>query len=181
MPPRRRRRTGRTALAVLGVTTALPLYLLLGGPDPVASAATRPVFTAAQQGVTCAMLPKGIRAQESGGNYRIRGVPVASHGGDRALGAYQVMPRNLPGWSQEIVGRRVSEREYMGSPALQDRIAGGKLAAYCRDHGPRGAAAMWFAGPENWRLHDSYAYRGGGATSVGAYVDSVMALARRSG
>ena len=48
-------------------------------------------------GVTCAMLPAGIRQQESGGLYGIQGAPVPSHGGARAQGAYQVMPAHLAG------------------------------------------------------------------------------------
>lgn len=128
---------------------------------------------------SCRTLRFGIRQQESGGRYGIRGRPVASHGGARALGAYQVMPANLPGWSREVTGRVVSEREYMASPALQDRIAGAKLGQLCAEHGPRGAAAAWFSGrPE---LANDYRYRGGGASSVGAYVDNVMVLSRRYG
>jgi hypothetical protein len=179
---RAQRRGGVTLWGTLGVSTLLPLYLLLGGPDPAPAAATgpaRPGLAGAQQGVTCAMLPAGIRQQESGGRYRVRGVPVLSHGGDRALGAYQVMPDNLGPWSREVLGRTVTEREFMASRSLQDRIAGVKIRQLCEQHGPRGAAAAWFSGrPE---LDNDTRSRGGGAASVAAYVDSVMALARRTG
>lgn len=132
-----------------------------------------------QQGVTCAMLPAGIREQESGGRYQVRGRPVASHGGDRALGAYQVMPDNLGPWPTEVLGRPVGAQEYLGSRALQDRIAGTKLRQLCDRYGPRGAASAWFSGrPE---LDNDTRSRGGGAASVKAYVDSVMILSRRFG
>lgn len=140
-----------------------------------ASSSARPVRVPA----SCRTLPAGIKQQESGGRYGVRGVPVASHGGDRALGAYQVMPANLPGWSREVVGRTVTEDEYMASPALQDRIAGTKLGQLCAAYGPRGAAAAWFSGrPE---LADDPTPRGGGAASVKSYVDNVMALSGRYG
>lgn len=163
-------------IATRAATAALAS--LPGAPGSAAAAPGRP-GRADERGVTCAMLPAGIRQQESGGNYAVRGRPVASHGGARALGAYQVMPANLGPWSRELLGRTVSEPEYMASPRLQDQLAGRKLAQLCAAHGPRGAAAAWFSG--RWWLHNDTAARGGGAASVKSYTDNVMALSRRYG
>jgi hypothetical protein len=174
-------------LAAPGGRAVLVDAVTADGPAAVAKAAVKgghrpalkPKPRAPVAGVTCKTLPAGIRQQESGGNYSVRGVPVGSHGGARAMGAYQVMPANLPSWSREALGREVSVAQYMRSPSIQDRVALHRLGALCASYGPRGAAAAWFSGrPE---LANDYKPRGGGAASVGAYVDSAMALARRYG
>jgi hypothetical protein len=123
-----------------------------------------------QAGVTCAMLPGAIAEQESGGNYRAR-----SNVG--ALGKYQIMPGNVPEWTRAATGRAATAAQFLASPPLQERTARFQLGRLCDQYGARGAAAAWFSGrPE---LHNDYRYRGGGAASVGAYVDAVMAHARR--
>lgn len=85
-----------------------------------------------------------IKMQESGGRYGVRGVPTK---GSRALGAYQIMGFNLPSWSKQVLGRRVSEREFMSSPQIQDKIAAGILRGYYNKWGAGGAAAAWYGGP----------------------------------
>lgn len=119
---------------------------------------------------TCARLPAGIRAQESGGDYRA----VNAHTG--ALGAYQILPGNVAPWSRDILGYPVTTGRFLNSQPIQDRVARGKLAGLCRRFGPRGAAAAWFSG--RLELANDPTPRGGGAASVKAYVDSVMAHAK---
>lgn len=85
-----------------------------------------------------------IKMQESGGRYGVKGVPTK---GSRALGAYQIMGFNLPSWSKQVLGRRVSEREFMSSPKIQDQIAAGILRGYYNKWGAGGAAAAWYGGP----------------------------------
>lgn len=119
---------------------------------------------------TCARLPAGIRAQESGGNYRV------VNRGSGALGAYQVMPGNVAPWSRDVLGYPVTTARFLGDSGIQDRVAKAKLGQLCRQYGPRGAAAAWFSSrPE---LANDTVPRGGGAASVKAYVDSVMAHTR---
>lgn len=119
--------------------------------------------------VSCKRLPGGIRTQESGGNYQAR------NDGSGAMGAYQVMPGNVGPWSREVLGYPVSASTWMSHPDIQDRVAVTKLTGLCVRYGPRGAAAAWFSGRP--QLANDYTYRGGGAASVGDYVDSVMAHA----
>ncbi len=38
------------------------------------------------------------------------------------MGKYQVMPGNLPQWSEEALGRAISEADFMANPNLQDTI-----------------------------------------------------------
>lgn len=80
----------------------------------------------------------------SDGGYRAVGIPV--HGGDRALGKYQVMASNVRPWSREILGREVSPQEFMANTQLQDQIFDGKFGQYVKKYGPDGAARAWFAG-----------------------------------
>jgi hypothetical protein len=80
------------------------------------------------------------RDQESGGNY---GAVNSSSG---ALGAYQVMPDNVPEWTTRALGHSVSTSEFLSSPADQDAVAQTILGGYYDKYGPAGAAAMWYSG-----------------------------------
>jgi hypothetical protein len=164
-----------TAALAGGTAAATPaLRAAADGVKGNRPAAVRPVppRSYGQAGVTCAMLPAGIAEQESGGNYHARS-------GVGALGKYQVMPDNVPAWTREATGRAATPAQFLASPDLQERTARRKLRDLCGRYGVRGAAAAWFSGrPE---LHNDPTYRGGGAASVKAYVDAVMAHARRQG
>lgn len=87
---------------------------------------------------------RAIKEQESGGRYGVRGIPTK---GGRALGAYQIMSYNLPSWSRQVLGRSVSANQFLKSPQLQDKIAGGILKGYYDKWGAGGAAAAWYGGP----------------------------------
>jgi hypothetical protein len=63
----------------------------------------------------------GIGVQESGGNnYHV----VNSIG---AVGKYQVMKGNIPGWSKQVLGYSISWQTFRDSPALQEKIVRGIL------------------------------------------------------
>lgn len=81
-----------------------------------------------------------IRGKESGGNYRV----VNRDSG--ALGAYQIMPANLPSWSKAALGYTVSRQQFLNSPQIQDQIARHRIQQYFQKHGARGAAIAWYAG-----------------------------------
>lgn len=100
--------------------------------------------------------------ESSGGDYSIRG-PVVARGryaGERAMGAYQVMPGNLPQWSRQALGREVTEEEFMESPEIQDTIFFDQMARNYRRHGTwEDAASVWFTGrplAEGARRSDGY-------------------------
>lgn len=82
---------------------------------------------------------QAIAAQESGGNYGA----VSSAG---ALGKYQIMPANIPSWSQAALGYSITPQKFLHSPKLQEAIARAKLAEYFNQYGVRGAASAWFSG-----------------------------------
>lgn len=65
----------------------------------------------------------------------------------RALGRYQIMEANLPGWSQAALGRPVSADEFMANPDIQDAIFDHQFGGYVEKYGPEGAAQAWLGGP----------------------------------
>lgn len=84
-----------------------------------------------------------IESRSDGG---YRAVGPSTHGGDRALGRYQVMSSNVGPWSREILGHEISPQEFMANTQLQDQIFEGKFGQYVNKYGPGGAARAWFAG-----------------------------------
>src|ERR1044072_3626270 len=109
--------------------------------------------------LTFSQFMAGISAQESGGNYSA----VNKQSG--ALGKYQVMPSNVPGWSKQVLGYSISASQFLRSPSLQEKIVSGILHGYFNKWGPRGAAAAWYAGPGNHDLDQSTRSQYGGPRS----------------
>lgn len=86
-----------------------------------------------------------IKSVESGGKYDIVGPTHPKYG--RALGAYQVMEANLPGWSKAALGREVSPDEFLASPKVQDAVFQDRFGGYVQKYGnPQDAASAWFTG-----------------------------------
>jgi len=108
-----------------------------------------------------------LRQQESGGNYKV----VNSIG---AMGAYQIMPSNLPGWSKATFGHSISRSEFLSHPDEQDAIARHINGPRLKKYGPQGTAALWYSGqPDPTKTF--------GDPPVYKYVASVMALIGKSG
>ena len=85
-----------------------------------------------------------ITSIESGGRYDALG-PVTKSG-DRAFGRYQVMGENIPSWTEQYVGRRMTPQEFLASQEAQDAVFRGEFGRLKQKHGPEGAARAWFAG-----------------------------------
>lgn len=98
---------------------------------------------------------------ESGGNYG-----AANSIG--ALGKYQILASNIPGWSREALGHSISPEQFLRSPQLQETIARYKLSQYVNKYGYLGAAKAWNSGRA-------------GSTDPGveAYAAKVLNLMRR--
>jgi len=105
--------------------------------------------------------------QESGGNPNA----ISPTG---ALGLFQIMPGNLPAWSQQVLGYQLSPQEFLGNPQLQKMIASAILLQYVNAYGYQGAAAAWYAGPGEAKNWNSTTPDSGGAGSIAGYVNSVM-------
>ena len=87
---------------------------------------------------------EAIAKIESGGDYTKVGPMTKA--GDRALGKYQVMARNLPEWSKEALGRVVTPREFLQNPELQDKVFDHHFGKALQERGPADAASIWFTG-----------------------------------
>lgn len=101
--------------------------------------------------------------QESGGNYH------AVNPGSGALGRWQVMPENLPGWAHQCGLPVVSREQYLASATYQDKMVYCILGGYYDHYGAAGAASMWYSGQPNYRA--TY-----GDPPVYKYVDDVLAI-----
>ena len=106
--------------------------------------------------------------QESGGNYD------AVNSSSGALGRWQVMPANLPGWLAQSGLPNMTASQYLHSPKAQDRLAWVILGGDFDRYGARGAASVWYSGQPDW--HATY-----GNPPVYQYVDDVIAIMRKAG
>lgn len=114
-----------------------------------------------------------IAEQESGGNYKAKGVWV---NGDRAYGKYQIMGKNLPSWTRKHYGKSLTPDQFLSNPKAQEAVARGVLQSYWNKYGARGAASAWYSGNAN--LHMSTKSQPGGP-SIKGYVDQVLAKASK--
>lgn len=103
--------------------------------------------------------------ESSGGNYGAMG-PVTKTG-DRAYGAYQVMGANVPDWTEQHYGKRLSPDEFLKNKDAQDAVFHGQFGSYVSKYGnPSDAASAWFTGrPIAHNNNDSDGY-----TSADDYV-----------
>ena len=86
-----------------------------------------------------------LRRIESGGRYDITG--PASRRGDRPYGAYQIMGANIPSWTEEALGRRMTPEEFLKDQAAQDATARHRAGLYLKQYDdPRQVASMWLSG-----------------------------------
>lgn len=101
--------------------------------------------------------------QESGGNYK------AVNDGSGALGRWQVMPANLPGWLKQSGLPSMTDQQYLDDPKAQNKLAWTILGGDYDRYGARGAAAVWYSGQPDW--HATY-----GDPPVYQYVDDVIRI-----
>lgn len=88
-----------------------------------------------------------------------------------ALGYGQVMPKNLPSWSKAAVGRAVSRREYLRSPAIQIKVIDYHLLKAIRNMKSKGlegdeliraVGSIWYSGKPELRNNTKKQYYGTG-------------------
>lgn len=63
-----------------------------------------------------------------------------------ALGRYGIMDFNLPQWSNEVLGRVVTQEEFLSHPEIQDQIFDAKMGQYLQKYGIEGAGRAWLGG-----------------------------------
>lgn len=91
---------------------------------------------------------RAVRTTEGSNNYQARGQVVTSgqYKGERAVGAYQIMPSNLAAWSKEEYGREVSVEEFLNNPALQDDLFYRRFGKRMNEVGFANAFSEWHSG-----------------------------------
>jgi predicted ABC-type ATPase len=109
-----------------------------------------PQYTSFNQvgNTSASKIAEAIKTVESGGNYNAKG-PVVTSGqykGERALGAYQIMPSNIPSWSKEALGYSVTPQQFMANPKIQDQIAQSRFSKLLQQYSPEDVASIWFSG-----------------------------------
>jgi cell wall-associated NlpC family hydrolase len=126
--------------------------------------------------INTAALMEAIKSQESGGN------TVAVNGRTGAMGAWQILPSNLPSWSKQCLGRQITASQFMGDPNLQRQIVECKLTEYAQTHAAkangeeelvRRVASTWYSG--NGDLWDNARRQGPGGSepSIREYTVSI--------
>lgn len=126
-------------------------------------------------------LRHAIVGQESGGDHTL-----LNASGSGAMGLGQVMPENLPVWSQEAFGREVSEAEFLNNPDLQIRLIDFKLQQYWdeaiqqsggnQDEAVMRVASRWYSGdPSKFSDTTPQYWDGTPYPSIAEYSQQVLA------
>jgi hypothetical protein len=117
------------------------------GAAPAAPSSPAPVGTTINStatppsGINLGNLSAAIRQQESSGNY------TAVNRRSGALGAYQVMPFNLPEWGRAAGYEGITPTQFLANPKAQDDIANAQLKNYAAKYGNVGdVATAWYGG-----------------------------------
>lgn len=105
-----------------------------------------------------AELRGAAKTQESSGNYS------AVNPDTYATGAFQVLPENVPNWTQKHLKRRMTVEEFKSDKTAQEKVFDGEMGEYLdealkRSKGDplvakRMAAAAWYGGLGNMHLYD---------------------------
>lgn len=98
-------------------------------------------------------LRRGIGRLESSNNYQALG-PVLERksGTDRAYGKYQVMGANIPSWTEQALGKRLTPQQFLASPEAQEAVFDQQMTQNLKKYGSaQDAASVWFSGrPLGW-------------------------------
>jgi len=94
--------------------------------------------------------PTSLRAAiagiESAGSGGYKAVGPVTKSGDRAYGKYQVMGANIPKWTEQVLGKRMTPQQFLADPAAQDKVFDTIFGGYAQKYGPQEAASLWFTG-----------------------------------
>ena len=77
-----------------------------------------------------------------------------------AIGKYQVMPSNVPGWTQAALGQAMTPDEFRTNPQAQEAVFRDQMQRNLQLYGPKDAASIWFTGKP-------YNVAGGAASDAG--------------
>jgi hypothetical protein len=134
-------------------------------------------FPAGELSGNAGRLRRAIVGKESGGNYG------AVNPDSGALGIGQVMPANVPSWTQKYFGRALTPQQFLRSKPAQDAVVNGRMRDMIADQekaGFRGevairrAAAVWYSGKaRRWNDNSRETYNGRSYPSVAEYTRDI--------
>lgn len=120
---------------------------------------------------------RAIAKVESGGSGGYSAIGPATKSGDRAYGKYQVLGANIPQWTQEALGQRMTPQQFLANPQAQEKVFEHRFGGYLQRYGNmQDAASMWFSGKPFAGNNRSDGYN-----SVPQYVGKVLAAAGQGG
>ena len=114
---------------------------------PTSSSSSAPSGTTLNSNNVIDTLSRNIASIESGGYanpYSALGKVVPGRG--QAIGKYQVMPENVPGWTQAALGRSETPEQFHNDPAAQEAVFRDQMQRSLQLYGPKDAASIWFTG-----------------------------------
>lgn len=88
-------------------------------------------------------LSRNIAGIESGG---FKNPYEALNPTTNAIGKYQVLPSNVPGWTQAALGKSMTPDEFKASPSAQEAVFRDQMQRNLQLYGPKDAASIWFTG-----------------------------------
>jgi hypothetical protein len=88
-------------------------------------------------------LGRNIAGIESGGAKDPYSITNPKSG---AIGKYQVMPHNVPGWTLAATGKEMTPEEFQASPDAQEKVFRDQMQRSLQLYGPKDAASIWFTG-----------------------------------
>lgn len=97
-----------------------------------------------------AQLQQALGYVESSNRYDVLGPPTRN--GGRAYGRYQVMDFNVPSWTEQYFGQRMTPEQFLANPEAQDAVFAGRMGEYYGNSTGdpasrvRNAASLWFTG-----------------------------------
>lgn len=99
-------------------------------------------------GVPMATIKQGFSKVESGGNYGAVGPEVKRKDHvDHAYGKYQVMGDNIPAWTEQALGKRMTVKEFLANPDAQEKVFEDQFTRNFKKYGTvEDATSVWFSG-----------------------------------
>lgn len=138
-------------LAGLGAAAMKALPFLAALSDPSLKTGVRPKFQDGGGSFSPDDIDRflgSLAKIETGGRedpYSTMG-PQTKYG--RPIGKYQILPTNVPEWSEQAGLGRLTPEQFVGNKEAQEAVARAKFGEYLNKTGSgEEAAAMWFGGP----------------------------------
>jgi uncharacterized protein (TIGR02594 family) len=111
---------------------------------------------------------KGIAHVESFGSKNPYALMSKPTGKDRAYGKYQIMGANIPSWTQEALGQKLTPEQFLSNPEAQERTAAYHLNKHLqKGYSPEDVASIWFSGRPQKKAGNARDVYG---TTVPAYI-----------